>query len=204
MRDASAAVARPARDGAEIGEVFSITLRVSHRRSVFADLDFGHYCVGYLCALRHIVGHPVVAYCLMPDHVHLLVVAGPCGSVRGFAARWKSICAFEWRRRTHRGSFWLPRLRDGIVRVESGVQEIAARVLDNPVRAGLVARPEDYPLCGSFEWESAALESLLPARGVPRRAERSRGRPRPVPTSSSAPDPFVRPSARLPPPPQRR
>ena len=176
---------QPARDDAEIGEAFSITLRVRDRRPVFPDLHFGRYCLGYLCALRRIVGHRVFAYCLMPDHVHLLVMTGPCGTVENFVWRWKSLCTFEWRRRTDKGSFWQPGALDRVERVEQGVRELARRVLENPVRSGLVWKPEDYPLSGSFEKLPVPLESRLPPRGaMPEGTRSARGRLRPASTSS--------------------
>jgi hypothetical protein len=173
------------REEPQVGDVFSITLHVRTQRPVFADLHFGRYCLGYLCALRHIVGHPVIAYCLMPDRVDLLVAAGPRGSVEGFVRRWKSLCTLEWRRRTDRGSFWEPGARDRFVRVEKDLAGETQRILQAPFLSGLVARAEDYPLSGSFERASAAGHSVVPFRGsVPAPPQTPRGQPRPVPRPS--------------------
>ena len=152
-------------DAEQIGDVFSITLRVRSRRPIFADLHFARYCLGYLCALRHIVGHPVIAYSLLPDRVDLLVATGPQGSVSAFVRRWKSLCTLEWRRRTDRGSFWQAGARDRFERVDEGLVVAAREVLESPVRSGLVARAEDYPLSGSFEPAAEPGKSLVPFRG---------------------------------------
>ena len=136
------------------GVIFSVTVGTRERTAIFDDLVLGHACVGVLRALSRSTGVRVYAYCLMPDHAHLLLGASARISITGFVQRWKSLCyreglkhgygpASRWQR-----SFW-----DHGLRGDEDVWAAAKYVLENPVRAGLVKDPRDYPLSGSLEWD---------------------------------------------------
>ena len=55
------------------GQVFSVTIGTSPRAPVFAEQSFGLECIRILSDLQQQAGNPVYAFCLMPDHVHLLL-----------------------------------------------------------------------------------------------------------------------------------
>jgi len=79
-------------------------------------------------------------FLLMPDHIHALLSFPPSGKpVEGIVSKWKEWTAKElgidWQR-----DFFEHRLR----RDESRRQK-ADYVLNNPVRWGLVSRPEEWP-----------------------------------------------------------
>ena len=60
-------------------------------------------------------------------------------------------------RRTYRkriqGTFWQKSFGDHFLRAEEQVEHVAEHILQNPVRAGLVERREDYPFSGSLVYE---------------------------------------------------
>lgn len=96
----------------------------------------------------------VGAYCLMPDHLHF--VAGPTvngQSVLTFVERFKGKTTnaswqFGWS-----GKLWQPRGHDHVLRSAEALDDTYAYILTNPVRAGLVAEPEDWPWSGRFDLE---------------------------------------------------
>lgn len=85
----------------------------------------------------------LAAYCLMPDHLHILL--SPAGSklslcevIGRFKGKttnnsWK----FGWQ-----GQLWQDRFYDHIVRKDESITETAKYILDNPMRASL---GESYP-----------------------------------------------------------
>ena len=137
----------------EPGRVFSITLCVRDRRPVFNDGVFARHTIDFLRALSTMTGARLYAYCLMPDHVHLLLGPSPAISVPGFVGRWKTLCAREWLRRTNQASFWRRSFFDHALRQDEDLLRVGNYILMNPVRAGLVERPDDYGLSGSLEWD---------------------------------------------------
>ena len=137
----------------EPGRVFSVTIGTSPRSDVFGDVEFGRACVDLLRTLSVERGNRVFAYCLMPDHVHLLVGTGPRAPLPDFVAAWKSGCYRERRRRGDASPFWQRSFLDHALREAEDLRTAALYILGNPVRRGLVDDFHDYPLCGSFEFE---------------------------------------------------
>ena len=101
--------------------------------------------VDCLIALRGVGGCELYAYCLMPDHLHFLAAPVADGaSVLGFAHRFKSVSTrVAWQHHV-RGRLWQPRFYDHVVRDTESLSAICDYILDNPLRAGLVASREQY------------------------------------------------------------
>ena len=75
----------------------------------------------------------------MPDHVHMLVTFGPDASMKKVIRNWKRYAA------NHVGIHWQRDFFDHRLRDDESYEEKAAYILNNPVRAGLVNRFEDWP-----------------------------------------------------------
>jgi REP element-mobilizing transposase RayT len=87
-----------------------------------------------------------LAYVAMPDHFHWLVqLTGACsmeklvGRTKGRSAR--RINAVDGRQ----GRIWQPGFHDHAVRAEESIEATANYMIHNPVRAGLVGDPHEYP-----------------------------------------------------------
>ena len=134
------------------GRIFSITIGTMPRAPVFADVAFGRACIALLRDVHDNRGLLVYAYCLMPDHVHLLVATVTCKSIVTAIRAWKSMCYAERRKRGMDAKFWQRSFYDRVIRENEEIFGVATYILMNPVRAGLVRDYHDYPLCGSFEF----------------------------------------------------
>jgi REP element-mobilizing transposase RayT len=92
--------------------------------------------------------HTVIGYCIMPDHVHLVMAnsgATPGTIVGGFKGR-TSLRVH----RIHEGlEMWQPGYWDHIVRRSEGLYAVLRYVFLNPVRAGLVSDWWEYEWSGS-------------------------------------------------------
>ncbi len=121
-----------------------LTQRGNRRQQVFfGDDDYAAYR-SLMAEWLGRSGCVVWAYCLMPNHVHLVVVPGSAEGLRAGVGE-------AHRRYTRRVNFrenWRGHLWQG--RFSSYVMDerhllAAVRYIElNPVRAGLVARPEDW------------------------------------------------------------
>jgi putative transposase len=79
-------------------------------------------------------------FLLMPDHVHALLSFPPSDKKVGkIISKWK-----EWTAKTI-GIEWQEGFFEHRMRSEESRREKADYILANPIRAGLVARPEDWP-----------------------------------------------------------
>jgi REP element-mobilizing transposase RayT len=93
----------------------------------------------------------------MPDHLHLLVTGERATSdLRTFAERAKQRSAFWYRRRAC-GRLWQRSYWDRVLRNDDAMFAAARYILANPVRAGFVSHPADYPFSGSCVHERQAL-----------------------------------------------
>jgi putative transposase len=89
------------------------------------------------------------AYCLMPNHVHFICVPRAEGALaRAFNTLHMRYAQYSNGKREVRGHLWRARFMSCVLD-DWGVHEEVRFIENNPVRAGIVAMPEDYP------WSSA-------------------------------------------------
>ncbi len=135
------------------GPVFHCRLGTWDRIPIFSQPDAARLFVD---ALRFYHGRSVdmLAYCVMPDHVHLLVRMNESGVKLsrwvGDLKRWASRAAQEQHRIQLR---WQPGFYERVVRDCEDLVEVARYIVGNPVRAGLTDEWRSFPWSGSFVYE---------------------------------------------------
>jgi putative transposase len=136
-----------------------VTQRGNRRQpTFFSDADYGLY----LGLLRHWCAKArtsVWAWCLMPNHVHLVLVPASEDGLRAALAPAHRLYTMEVNHRQGwRGHLWQSRFAS--FPMEEGHLHACLRYVElNPVRAGLAARPEEW------RWSSARAHlGLAPDR----------------------------------------
>jgi len=118
-------------------------------------LGSSHLADGVVAALVHYhgVSVDVLTYCVMPDHVHVLVGLAHDGKpLSGWVADLKRWTVHQARK----GGLslrWQPGFYEHVVRKSEDVAAISGYILANPVRAGLAEEWRAYRWCGSLAWE---------------------------------------------------
>ena len=103
----------------------------------------------------------VIAYCLMPDHLHaLLEGTHPESNFLKLVAMFKQRSAFAHRRRCQ-APLWQEGYFEHVVRKEEDFERIAAYVVANPIRAGLCSTLGDYPHLGSDRYTVDQLREAV-------------------------------------------
>jgi putative transposase len=83
----------------------------------------------------------VIAYCFMPDHVHLLVEGRhPAADFREFVRLFKQRSSFAWKR-NNGTTLWQRSYFEHVLRDDEDTTSVAKYILENPVRGNLVERP---------------------------------------------------------------
>ena len=130
---------------------------VDRRDCFVADTDR----LVYLSSLRQLASHKrcaLHAYCVMTNHVHLLVTprdAESCSALmRDLGQRY---VAYFNRRHGRTGTLWEGRFRSCLVDSATYVIACYRYIERNPVRAGMVASPQAYP------WSSYGANSARAA-----------------------------------------
>jgi len=128
-----------------VGYPHHITQRGNNRGQVFFD-DADH--VAYLEALTHytqIYHLDIWAYCLMPNHIHLLAVPHtPVGLARGVGMTNLRYSRYFNRRHFRSGHIWQNRFYSCIVDTDAYLWAVARYIENNPVSAGLTTTASDY------------------------------------------------------------
>jgi putative transposase len=92
----------------------------------------------------------VIAYCFMPDHLHLLVEGvTQDASLPRFVRTFKQRAGFHWKS-AFGSELWQRSYFERVLRTEESTIEVARYVLGNPLRAGMVDSVEQYPFLGSL------------------------------------------------------
>jgi len=117
---------------------------------MFTAADMVESCLACLreAARRH--SFEIVAYCFMPDHLHVLVSGRAKSSLTQFAHLFKQLSGYRFKRE-HDAGLWQISYYDHVVRREDSLQQIVAYIWDNPVRAGLTENRLDYVFSGPRE-----------------------------------------------------
>ena len=127
-------------------------------------LDAGHgeaFLTDPVCAQvvidtwRHFDGerYELLAWVVMPNHVHVVVHPYPDSCLAGIINGWKTFSARRINEQLgRRGSCWMLDYWDRYVQDEEHLQRVIAYVEHNPVTAGLCEKAEEWP------WSSAACD----------------------------------------------
>jgi putative transposase len=107
----------------------------------------------------------VVAYCFMPDHVHLLLEGtSDSADCRQFISRSKQYSGFAFKS-AYGLPLWQRDCYESIVNGELEMRAVAKYIVANPVRARLARHPRDYAFTGSMVWKREQIDELLDAAG---------------------------------------
>ena len=123
----------------QAGQIYLVTTVTQSRCPVFARFDAARLLIDVLRQESASGRAQTLAFVVMPDHLHWLLVLDEGAVLSAVVQAVKSVSA-------HRlgAKLWQRGFYDRAIRREEDVQAVARYVVANPVRAGLVARVGDY------------------------------------------------------------
>ena len=105
--------------------------------------------------------HRLFEWCVMPNHVHVLIQQHAGAPLGRLVRSWKTYTAKHANALLGRkGRFWMPDYFDRYIRSPAHFEQARHYIRQNPVVAGLCEKPEDWP------WSSANPDAW--PRGVRR------------------------------------
>lgn len=91
----------------------------------------------------------LIAYTIMPNHVHLIIDHFSQSSLGTLVHSWKSFTAKEINKRLQcSGPVWSKDYWDRYIRDETHYNNAVQYILENPVKAGLTSSPEAWEFSG--------------------------------------------------------
>ncbi len=123
---------------------YHVMLRGNERKNLFHDQKDKQRFIETLFAKKEAAGFLVYAYCLMDNHVHLLVREG----AEGLATMMKRInasYAYYFNKKNRRvGHLFQDRFKSEPIDDDRYLLAVIRYIHNNPVKAGLVDKPEQY------------------------------------------------------------
>ena len=112
--------------------------------------------------LKHFDGerYQLICWCIMPNHVHVLIEVNEGWSLSRIMHGWRSYTANEANRILGRtGKFWMEEYYDRYIRNDNHLQKTINYILNNPANAGL----DGWPWVGD---RSTGSQPVLQAKGL--------------------------------------
>ena len=129
----------------EPGRLYLVTTVVKNREPLFEDFWLARHLVAALRAANDQGLVDSLAWVIMPDHLHWLLVPAR-GSLATAMRRTKSRSAMAINQTLGRGGpIWQKGYHDRALRRGEDLHATARYIVANPLRAGIVNRLTDYP-----------------------------------------------------------
>jgi REP-associated tyrosine transposase len=127
---------------------YSITINTDSGRPYFFDDGFIRLCMRTLETESAARDFELIAYCFMPDHVHLLAQGlTESSSLKPLVQHFKQIAGFAFKQE-HGVPLWHRSYYDRVLRQDEDLATASMYIWRNPVQAGLVQNAEDFPYSG--------------------------------------------------------
>ena len=127
------------------GALYHVTSRGDRRQTIFADAIDRDCWLEVLRLVRKRFNFVIHAYCQMGNHYHVMLETVE-GNLSQGMRQLNSLYSQEFNRRHNLvGHVFQGRYKAILVQKESYLLELARYIVLNPVRAGMVTTPEDWP-----------------------------------------------------------
>jgi putative transposase len=136
--------------------------RGNNRERVFIDSSDYEKYLFFLSKYSEEKEAPVLAYCLMPNHIHLLVRPS---KEEALAKMMQAItlCYSKYfnGENGRTGRLWECRYYSTVIDGDNYLWTVSKYIENNPLRAGMVKRPEDYPYSSAWAHIVGRKDPLL-------------------------------------------
>ena len=123
--------------------IFSLTICTWQRNPWFKQSAYADALIATLHKGLFADKAALFAYCLMPDHLHLLV-SPTDENLPDLITRWKSFTANQLRKMGLTQKCWQKSFYDHALRKEEDIKTVVEYTINNPVRAGMVSHWSEY------------------------------------------------------------
>jgi putative transposase len=134
-------------------QAYFITICSFDRKQYFANDALNQAVINCLKEEKTRTGFLVYVYCLMPDHMHLLLSPPGDGlSVSRFIGGFKSKATrLAWEFGIE-GKLWQTKFYDHVLRKKEKMSIVGEYILNNPIRKDLASDWRKYPHCGIIDY----------------------------------------------------
>ena len=135
---------RSARKQSESG-IYHVMLRGTDRQNLFEEAEDYGKMLRLLKEYRQVCGYSLYAYCLMDNHMHLLIKTGEEPLAKIFRRVGASYVYWFNLKYDRSGHLFQDRYKSEPVTEDENLMTVLRFIHLNPVKAGKCQRPEEYP-----------------------------------------------------------
>ncbi len=126
------------------GAFYHVTSRGNERKDIYKTPSDRQRFLAYLESASESYGAKIHAYCLMSNHYHLLIET-PLGNLSRIMGHINGAYTTYFNtKRKRSGHLFQGRYKSILVEVDAYATELSAYIHLNPLRAGIVSRPEEF------------------------------------------------------------
>ena len=135
-------------DYASPNYVYFLTICADPSKSPFNNTELAKEVIGSLNYQREKKQIELYCYCLMPDHLHLLLSPYVGIDIPEVIQQFKTFTTHLSWKFGYEGKLWQRSYYDHIIRREEDLLKTCEYILSNPVRKGFVKKAGDWPYSG--------------------------------------------------------
>jgi putative transposase len=129
---------------------YFLTILTNDNTAYFKEAEVIGNLINMLIETARSKRFDVLAYCFMPDHLHLLVIGKDDKSnLKKFINLFKQKSGY-WFKKNYNKNLWHVSYYDHVLRREDNIEDVIMYMLGNPVRKGIVQDFKEYPFSRSF------------------------------------------------------
>ena len=132
--------------------IYHVILRAVNKQQIFYEREDYLLFIRLLARFKLICGYRLYAYCIMGNHVHLLLKTNE-EPLEQVMKRIGTSFVYWYNTKYKRvGHLFQDRFRSEAVETEPYFRVVLRYILQNPIKAGLCRSPEDYPYSSGREY----------------------------------------------------
>lgn len=137
--------------------IYHIVFRGINRQQIFEEDEDYERFLYLLKQYQQICSYHIYAYCLMPNHIHLLIKEGTEELGQTFRRIGASFVYWYNLKYGRTGHLFQDRYKSEVVEDDAYLLTVVRYIHRNPVKAGLCQEPEDYRYSSFAHYESDSL-----------------------------------------------
>lgn len=134
------------------GMIAHITIGTDQKAPIFKENEYAEAICQIIINTAKEKGNRLYAYCVMHDHIHILVESAVGCSiieyVKFIKGRFSTICRKNgWKVKLQR-SFY-----DHFLRIDEDIEKVTRYIIENPIRTGISKSIHEYSFAGSMVFD---------------------------------------------------
>jgi REP element-mobilizing transposase RayT len=131
-----------------------VTISTENKQEIFNSTVNAETVIGELLKSAKELGFRVLCYCLMPDHLHVVLTPGDSGrSLSKFLNTFKGRTTAIFKKKKGFKKIWQRSAYDHVVRADEDLRAVIEYIMNNPIRKGMTEKADDYPYGNWFDVE---------------------------------------------------